>query len=86
MKYLNGQRDQALAGVQPSYATHGLPDPNITGPCQSQASAFCTQVGTQRMDPMDMAETETAFRGYTQMCQPCYDAQSDEYVRVTHGR
>lgn len=73
--------------VQLSYATHGLPDPNLVGPCQSQSSPFCEPGnGRQRMDPMDMAETETAFRGYLQMCQACYDSQADLYVRYTHGR
>jgi hypothetical protein len=76
-----------VENVQPSYATHGLPDPNIVGPCQSQSSLLCEPGnGRQRMDPMDMAETETAFRGYLQMCQPCYDSQADLFVRYTHGR
>lgn len=65
----------------------GLPDPNITGPCQLQVSFLCKpSEGQQRMDPMDMATSETSFRAYVMCCQPCYDAQADEYVRVTHGR
>lgn len=71
---------------RPSYATHGLPDPNLTGPCQLQASPFCLHVGGQVMDPMDMTRTETAFRAYVHGCLPCYEAQADEFVRVTHGR
>lgn len=64
-----------------------LPDPNITGPCQLQVSFLCKpSEGQQRMDPMDMAAPETSFRAYVMCCQPCYDAQADEYVRVTHGR
>lgn len=75
-----------VENAQPSYATHGLPDPNATGPCQLQASPLCLQVGGQRMDPMDMLQTETAFRGYVQTCQPCYDARADLYVATLHGR
>jgi hypothetical protein len=64
-----------------------LPDPNITGPCEVQASPFCQlSAGAQRMDPMDMASQKTAFTGYVMCCQPCYDAQADEFIRVTHGR
>lgn len=70
-----------------SCSTQGLPDPNVTGPCQLQASILCEpSAGRQRMDPMDMAAPETSFRGYVMCCQPCYDAQADEYIRVTHGR
>jgi hypothetical protein len=73
--------------AQPSYATHGLPDPNITGPCELRTSILCEpELGTQRMDPMDMTQTETAFRGYVQGCQACYDQRADEFARVTHGR
>jgi hypothetical protein len=68
-------------------AHYALPDPNITGPCQVQASPFCEpSAGRQRMDPMDMAEPETSFRAYTMICQPCYDARADLFVATVHGR
>ena len=76
----------AALEVQPSYATQGLPDPNVTGPCQLQSSPFCEQTGGQRMDPLDMLETETAFRGYVQGCQPCYDHNATRFVAESHGR
>lgn len=81
-----GRAYAASKTIQPSYATDGLPDPSATGPCQLQASPFCLQVGGQVMDPMDMLETETAFRGYTQSCTPCYEARADLYVATLHGR
>lgn len=82
--WLAGRLKTVLSEPEP---TKGLPDPNITGPCQLQASILCEpSAGRQRMDPMDMAKTETSFQGYVMCCQPCYDAQADEYIRVTHGR
>lgn len=63
-----------------------LPDPSITGPCQLQASPFCTGEGVQRLDPMQMLSAETAFKGYTSACQPCYDTNADRFVAERHGR
>jgi hypothetical protein len=81
---LLGPQWEDLASLEP---VRSLPDPNITGPCQVQASILCKpSEGRQRMDPMDMAAPETSFRAYVMCCQPCYDAQADEYIRVTHGR
>ena len=78
---------KSLEPTQPSYATHDLPDPNLTGPCQLRSSVLCEPAaGRQRMDPMDMAQSETAFRGYVMCCDPCYDAQADLFIRTTHGR
>jgi hypothetical protein len=82
-------QDNGLIMVEndrPGYATHGLPDPNITGPCQLQSSPFCEGAGVQRMDPMDMLETKTAFRGYVQACQTCYDTNAMAFMNISHGR
>jgi hypothetical protein len=65
---------------------NNLPNPNITGPCQVQSSALCTQEGIQRLNPTDMLNISTAFTSYTQMCLPCYERQSDLFIAKTHGR
>jgi hypothetical protein len=62
-----------------------LPDPNITGPCQLQASPFCEQTGIQRMDPMDMLAPETSFAGYVSACLTCYEVRADMYVAEVHA-
>lgn len=67
--------------------TQTLPDPNITGPCQIQSSAFCKpSEGAQRLNPMDMLNVNTAFTSYTMCCLPCYERQSDLFIAKTHGR
>lgn len=71
-------------GIRPEPA--GLPQANVTGPCQIQSSILCTGEGIQRMNPLDMLATDTAFRDYVSCCLPCYEANSDEFVRVSHGR
>jgi hypothetical protein len=82
-----GQPDPTSQDAADLRAASALPDPNITGPCQLQASILCEpSEGRQRMNPMDMASAKTAFTGHVMCCQPCYDAQADEYIRVTHGR
>lgn len=63
-----------------------LPNPNITGPCELQSSPFCTTQGAQRMNPMDMLDTETAFRNHVFACQTCYDTNADRFVAQVHGR
>jgi len=63
-----------------------LPNPNLIGPCNLQASAFCDNQGRQRLDPMDMLDTARAFAEYTSACDICYDARADEYVSRVHGR
>lgn len=66
--------------------TNTLPDPNLTGPCNLQASPFCDNQGRQRLDPMDMLDAGKAFAEYTSACDICYDARADEYVSRVHGR
>lgn len=61
-----------------------LPNPNIVGPCNLQASPLCDNQGRQRMDPMDMLSNDTAFRGYVSACTYCYDARADAYVAQAH--
>ncbi len=63
-----------------------LPDPNITGPCEVRASLMCDGAGRQRYNPMDMAQTETSFRAFSMICQPCYDHKADAFIALTHGR
>ncbi len=63
-----------------------MPNPTITGPCQIQASPFCTGEGIDRMDPMDMLDRATAFARHAPICLPCYEARSDMYVAEVHGR
>lgn len=65
---------------------HMPSNPNITGPCNLQASPLCTNAGIQRMDPVDMLSTATAFRDYIMACPECYDARADEFVARVHGR
>lgn len=71
--------------ISQALALNNLPDPDITGPCQVQSSPFCTTQGQQRMNPMDMLDTETSFRVYAPICQPCYDHQADMYVAAVHS-
>jgi hypothetical protein len=80
-----GQPDPTSQDALDLQAGRGLPDPNITGPCQVQSSPFCEpSAGAQRMNPTDMLEIETAFQGYVQICQPCYDHQADLFIAVRH--
>ena len=64
----------------------GIPDPNVTGPCQLQASPFCTGEGIQRMDPMDMLQADTSFAGYVSACLVCYETRADLYIKEVHAR
>lgn len=64
----------------------GTPDPRVTGPCQLQASPFCTGEGIQRMDPMDMLDPSTSFARYVSACLDCYEARADRYVMEVHAR
>lgn len=66
--------------------TASLPDPNLTGPCNLQASPFCDNRGRQRLDPMDMLDASTAFAGHVSACDPCYEVRADQYVAQVHGR
>lgn len=63
-----------------------MPNPTITGPCQVQASPFCTSQGIQRLDPMDMLDSATAFARHVSACLPCYEARADMYLAKVHGR
>lgn len=60
------------------------PDPNITGPCQLQASPDCDGAGRQRLDPMAMAAT--AFRDHIMACLACYEVRAGMFVAEVHGR
>lgn len=62
-----------------------LPNPNITGPCQLQATPFCENVGIQRLDPMAMLTPETAFAVYLSACLSCYEARADQYIAEVHA-
>lgn len=61
------------------------PDPRVTGPCQLQASPFCTGEGIQRLDPMDMLDASTSFARHVSACLDCYEARADRYVKEVHA-
>lgn len=62
-----------------------LPNPNVRGECQIQASPFCEPgAGRQRMNPTDMLQRDTAFQDYASICDSCYDHQADAYVAELH--
>lgn len=66
---------------------NNIPDPNITGPCQVQSSVLCQpSEGSQRLNPTDMLNVNTAFTTYTLICPFCYEHQSDLFIAKTHGR
>lgn len=79
VRLIQSQTEQAIRET-------GLPQANVTGPCQIQSSILCTGEGIQRMNPLDMLARDTSFQGYASCCLPCYEANADEFVRVTHGR
>lgn len=82
-----GQPDPTSQDALDLKMVSALPDPNITGPCQVQASPFCEpSAGQQRLNPTDMLQSATAFRASVMICQPCYDVQADLFVATTHGR
>lgn len=74
-------RAEALAENAPAQ-----PDPRVTGPCQLQASPFCTGEGIQRLDPMDMLDASTSFARHVSACLDCYEARADRYVKEVHAR
>jgi hypothetical protein len=61
------------------------PDPNVSGPCQVQASPLCLHVGTLRLDPMDMLDSEATTVNYVPTCQPCFDHQADLFIKARHA-
>jgi len=62
------------------------PDPNVSGPCQVQASPWCEQVGTLRLNPTDMLDNEATTVNYVTMCLKCFNHQSDLFIKEVHGR
>lgn len=58
-------------------------DPAATplGPCQLQASPFCTSVAVmERLDPMAMAATDPAPAEVIPCCTTCFGARSDLFL------
>jgi hypothetical protein len=74
------QNAPALSRVLNEYEAQ--PDPNITGPCQLQASPDCDGAGRQRLDPMAMLD----FRDHIMACLACYEVRADMFVAEVHGR
>lgn len=87
MGYSQGMQIHTTGNGKSDLTAYRLPDPNVSGPCQVQASPFCEpSAGAQRYNPTDMLQSATAFRTPVMICQPCYDAQADLFVATTHGR
>ena len=54
------------------------------GPCQLQASPFCTSVATmERLDPMAMAPEDPAPANVIPTCTTCFGARSDAFLAVS---
>lgn len=85
---LSGRREHVQAAIEADHAE--ALSMNIlhvtTGPCEMQASPFCTGTGIIRLDPMSMTGCTAPFTAYAPCCQDCYDVRADMFVSQVHGR